>query len=345
MPGVNGGRVKAMAEAWREEVPDHVIDLAWSPDGTRLAAASVGGPVSVFEGSSGRVEHRLAGHGFGTTSLSWSPRDGVLATAGQDGQARAWDAATGAERFRVDGGAPWVERVSWSPRGDVLATAAGKTLRFWDASGRLIREAPPQPSTIADIRWRPRSDELASAAYGQLAFWKPDEPGPSRVFQWKGSMLALAWSPEGRYLATGDQDSTVHFWIVKTGEDLMMYGYPTKVRDLSWDSVGRYLGTAGGPQVTIWDCSGKGPAGTTPISLDRRRALITALEFRPSGAVLAIGGGNGAVSVWRVAKDSERLGSANLGAEVTRVAWHPSGRSLAAATATGTIGVFQTPWI
>jgi WD40 repeat protein len=345
MPGVNGGRVKAMAEAWREEVPDHVIDLAWSPDGTRLAAASVGGPVSVFEGSSGRVEHRLAGHGFGTTSLSWSPRDGVLATAGQDGQARAWDAATGAERFRVDGGAPWVERVSWSPRGDVLATAAGKTLRFWDASGRLIREAPPQPSTIADIRWRPRSDELATAAYGQLAFWKPDEPEPSRVFGWKGSMLALAWSPEGRYLATGDQDSTVHFWIVKTGEDLMMYGYPTKVRDLSWDSVGRYLGTAGGPQVTIWDCSGKGPAGTTPISLDRRRALITALEFRPSGPVLAVGGGDGGVRVWRVAKDSERLGAANLGAEVTRVAWHPSGRSLAAATATGTIGVFQTPWI
>jgi WD40 repeat protein len=319
MPGVNGGRAKALAEAWLGEIEDHVIDLEWSPDGSQLAVASVGGPISIFEGASGRVEHRLAGHGFGTTSLSWSPYGGVLATAGQDGMARAWDASTGAERFRVEGGAAWVERVAWSPPGDVLATA--------------------------DIRWRPRSHELASAAYGQLAFWKPNKPEPSRVFEWKGSMLALAWSPEGRYLATGDQDSTVHFWIVKTGEDLMMYGYPTKVRDLSWDSVGRYLATAGGPHVTVWDCSGKGPSGTTPLEVDKRRTLITALEFRPSGAVLAVGGGDGGVRVWRVAKDSERLGTANLGAEVTKVAWHPSGRSLAAATATGTIGVFETPWI
>jgi WD40 repeat protein len=330
---------------WLGEVEDHVIDLAWSPDGDRLAAASVGGPVSLFDHASGEVRHHLAGHRFGTTALCWSPHGALLASAGQDGLARAWDAANGAERFRVEGGSAWVERVAWSPPGDVLATAAGRTLRLWDASGNLLLDAPPHPSTIADIRWRPRSHELASAAYGRLALWKPDKPEPTRAFAWKGSMLTLAWSPEGRYIATGDQDSTVHFWVVKTGEDLMMYGYPTKVRELSWDSVGRYLATGGGPQATVWDCSGKGPSGTTPLAIDRRRCLITALAFRPSGAVLAVGGEDGAVRAWRVAKDSAKLGVANLGSEVTKVAWHPSGRSLAAATATGTVGVFETPWV
>ena len=127
----------------------------------------------------------------------------------------------------------------------------------------------------------------------KLAIWKYDEPEPLSAFKWKGSMLSLAWSPDGRYIATGDQDSTFHFWIVKTGEDLMMYGYPTKVRDMSWDSVGRYRATGGGPQVTVWDCSGKGPEGRKPLSLDRRRSLITALAFRPSGPVLAVGGQTG----------------------------------------------------
>jgi WD40 repeat protein len=346
MPGVNGGgRTKALGEVWLGEVDDHVIDLAWSPVGDQLAAASTSGPVSVFEGASGEVRHNLAGHRFGTTALSWSPHGATLASAGQDGLARAWDTATGAERFRVEGGSAWVERVAWSPPGDVLATAAGKSLRLWDAWGKLLLDAPPHPSTIADIRWRPRSHELASAAYGRLSLWKHDKPGPTRSFEWKGSMLALAWSPDGRYIATGDQDATVHFWIVKTGEDLMMYGYPTKVRELSWDSVGRYLATGGGPQATVWDCSGKGPAGRTPLSLDRRRSLITALAFRPSGAVLAVGGQDGAVRVWRVGKEGERLAAVNLGAEVTKLAWHPSGRVLAAATATGTVAVFETPWI
>jgi WD40 repeat protein len=346
MPGVSGGgRTKALVEVWLGEVDDHVIDLAWSPDGDRLAAASVAGPVRVFDGTSGEIKHHLAGHGFGTTALCWSPFGALLVSAGQDGLARAWDTTTGAERFRVEGGSAWVDRVAWSPPGDVLATAAGKSLRFWDASGRLLREAPPHPSTIADIRWRPRSHEMASAAYGRLALWKPDKPEPTRAFAWKGSMLTLAWSPDGRYIATGDQDSTVHFWVVKTGEDLMMYGYPTKVRELSWDSVGRYLATGGGPQATVWDCAGKGPAGRTPLAIDRRRALVTALEFRPTGAVLAVGGEDGAVRTWRVAKEGEKLGAVNLGAAVTRLAWHPSGRSLAAATATGTVAVFETPWI
>src|SRR5260221_14213499 len=52
-------------------------------------------------------------------------------------------------------------------------------------------------------------------------------------------------SVEGRqpeYIATGDQDSTVHFWKVASGRDLMAQGYATKVRNLSWDSSSRYLG-------------------------------------------------------------------------------------------------------
>ena len=208
MPGVIGGsRTEGREEAWLGEVDDHVIDLAWSPDGGRVAAASVSGPISVFDGVSGEIKHRLSGHRSGTAALCWSPFGTLLASAGQDGLARAWDAATGAERFRVEGGADWVERVAWSPPGDVLATAAGKSLRFWDAAGRLLMEAPPHPSTIADIRWRPRSHELASAAYGRLALWKPDKPEPTRAFEWKGSMLTLAWSPDGRYIATGDQTS------------------------------------------------------------------------------------------------------------------------------------------
>jgi len=346
MPGVNGSdRVKALGEIWLGEVDDHVIDLTWSPDGSRLAAASVGGPIRMFDGASGTIQHKLAGHGFGTTALCWSSFGTLLASAGQDGLARTWNATTGAEQFRVEGGSPWVERVAWSPPGDVLATASGRTLRFWNMSGQLLNEVTEHPSTIADIAWRPRSNELASVAYGQLALWKPDRPEPVREFTWKGSMLALAWSPHGRYIATGDQDSSVHFWIVKTGHELMMYGYPTKVRTLSWDSVGRYLATGGGPHVTIWDCDGKGPAGTTPIAVDRRRTLITALAFRPSGAVLAVGGEDGALRIWRVGKESEKLGAANLGAEISKVAWHPSGRSLAASTATGTVAVFEAPWI
>ena len=81
-------------------------------------------------------------------------------------------------------------------------------------------------------------------------------------------------------LAPGDQDSTVHFWTVKTGTDLMMSGYPTKVKELSWDGSSRYLATGGGPMPCVWDCTGKGPANTAPIQYEAHTDRVTALAFQ-----------------------------------------------------------------
>jgi WD40 repeat protein len=236
---------------WQAEIGDHVIALAWSPDGAGLAAAAVGGPITLFDGRTGRIRHVLPGHGFGTAALSWSPPPhptlsplggegrvrggGILASAGQDGKVKLWNVSTGQLHMALDGGSAWVERAVWSSGRTLLAAAAGKRVRLWNTAGQLMREYDNHPSTVADIQWKPGTLELVSAAYGQLAFFHPDQAEPVRSLNWKGSQLVLAWSPDGQHLATGDQDATVHFWIMKTGEDLMMSGYPTKVRELSWD--------------------------------------------------------------------------------------------------------------
>ena len=64
----------------------------------------------------------------------------------------------------------------------------------------------------------------------------------------------MAWSPDGKVLAHGNQDATVHFWYAQTGTDLQMSGYPTKVRELGWDFTSRYLATGGGRMPCVWDC-------------------------------------------------------------------------------------------
>ena len=282
---------------WQAHVGDHVIALAWSPDGGTLAAATVGGPITLCDGQSGRIKYVLPGHGFGTLALSWCLQGTLLASSGQDGKVRLWNAGNGKEHLTLDGGADWVERVVWSPTGTVLASAAGRKVRLWNSAGQLVREYGNHPSTVADIQWRPRTLELASAAYGELTVWNPDKTEPIRVCKWKGSMLVLAWSPDGKYIATGDQDSTVHFWIVKTGEDLMMSGYPTKVSELAWDYTSRYLATGGGSVPCVWNVSGKGPAGTKPLQFKAHQAKVTALAFQHAGPILASAGADGLVAL------------------------------------------------
>jgi WD40 repeat protein len=330
--------------SWEErgqaDLGDHVIALTWSPDGAGFAAAAVGGPIAIFDGMTGRVRHTLPGHGFGTTAVSWSPRGRLLASAGQDGKVKLWSTATGELHLALDGGAAWVERVAWSPDGTLLASAAGRSVRLWDSAGKLVREYGNQPSTVADIQWKPKTRELASAAYGRLAFFDPDNAEPIRTLDWKGSQLVLAWSPDGKHLATGDQDATVHFWIIKTGEDLSMCGYPSKVRELSWDCTSRYLATGGGAVPCVWDVSGKGPAGSTPLQFEGHAANITGLAFQHAGPLLASACGDGLLMLWHPGKYKKAMAKVEADSGITQIAWSPDDRRLAVGTESGTIRVY-----
>lgn len=329
---------------WRVTLPDHVIALAWSPDGCWLAAAAVSGPLVVVEAATGAVHARCAGHTLGSTSLAWSATSTTLASTGQDGQVRLWDVSTGQEHGRLEAGAAWGERVAWTPDGTYLAAAAGRFLRLWDQSGCLVHAYPAHASSITDIAWGPSAmwpegngPVLASATYGGITLWTPATAEPVHRLPWKGSILTLAWSPHGRYLAHGDQDATVHFWNLATGKDAQMWGYPTKVRDLAWDATGRYLATGGGTGVVVWDFAGEGPQGSKPLVLEAHRQFLSALAFQHGGPWLASGGLDALCALWHPGQQKRALAQQRLPAAATQAQWAPDDQTLALGCADGTL--------
>jgi len=339
-----------LEQAWTGSVGDHVIDLAFSPDGAWLAAASVAGPVTVFDAVTGRLAHEFTGHGFGTSSISWHHDSMRLATGGQDGVVRIWSARVGALMTELDPGSGWTERIAFSPRGQLLATAAGRHLRFWTPDGELVRKFPDQSSTIADVAWKPaaatssrKSELIAATSYALVSTWNCESDEPKDEYRWQGSSLALAWSPNGQYLATGDQDASVHFWITKTGSDLRMSGFETKVKELAWERTSRYLATGGGRMACVWDCSGAGPEGRQPAMLKIHEDRITSLVYQRSGSLLASGGGDSLIAIWWPEKQDRplALGAVSAGHGVTKVCWSPDDRVLAVGGTGGEVEIFS----
>jgi WD40 repeat protein len=119
-----------LTKNWAATLDDYVIDLAWSPDGNQLAAASAAGPVSLFSTADGAKSHELPGHENGTNCLAWSPVGSplagasesagklgayILATGGQDGAVKFWDAAAGQHTATASLGSAWVEHLAWRP--------------------------------------------------------------------------------------------------------------------------------------------------------------------------------------------------------------------------------------
>ena len=330
----------ALKAIWGTNIDDHPIGLAWSPDGKYLAVAEVSGPITLFNGADGAVQRKLRGHALDTMAISWHKDSRLLASVGQDDKVRLWDAETGTQRSEMAGGASWVERVAFSPVEDWLVSAAGRKLRLWNSSGDLIREYPDANSTITDIKWRYDGVQFAISAYNGVVLYDPEQAEPLRRFEWQGSTLTLEWSRDGKYIATGDQDSTVHFWIAATGQDLQMWGYETKVLELAWSFNNRYLATGGGTQVVIWDCSGKGPANTRTIMLEGHQHLIKHLKFQRQDMLLASGGNDGLLAIWKVKKNKPTLlADALFKAPIAGLAWSPDDRRIAVSDESGALSI------
>ncbi len=100
-----------------------------------------------------------------------------------------------------------------------------------------------------------------------------------------------------------------------------------------------YLATGGGPIATVWDCSGKGPAGRKPIQLQDHNGPISVLAYQHAGPVLASGGADGRVALWCPGARRTPLGQVDLLAPVVAFAWSPDDRSLAVGDEAGSVGV------
>ncbi len=329
-----------LTKHWAARLDDYAIDIAWSPDGSLLAAASASGPISVLREADGSPLHELPGHDGGTNALAWQSS---LASAGQDGTVKFWDAWAGQHVATAKLGSAWVEHLAWGH--SLLAAACGRNLALLNLDGSILHAFDDAPKTLSAIAWRPRPGPdghecLAIAYFGGVRLINPEARSISREFPYANGIHALAWSPDGRWLVSGNQDPSVHLWVPDRDEELQMSGFEGKVRHLSFDLTSRWLATGGGRDVSVWDCSGNGPEGREPVMLPHE-APVCALAFQRAHGILASGAKDGAVHLWSPERGQPLRATLRLPAPAAKFAWSGDDRFLAIGTEQGVVYVLR----
>jgi WD40 repeat protein len=336
--------LRPIAFLWHGKLDDFNTSLAWSPNGDRLAAASVSGQVAIYDAAHGRTVHLFEqAHADGCDALAWRPDGGALATAGRDGTWKLWDMADGKNLVEHEAGALWAEHLAWSSkpigeRGHLLALGAGSKVTLWNEKGEVVNEPMKVAKTISEIAWVIGGTTLAIATSTEVIVRDALDNTDERVFKSRDPILSMAFSPSGKWLMTGNQDCSIHVWNTDNGGEMHMRGYAAKVRQLAWHRASRWLATGGGETITVWDCSGKGPEGRTPLLLEWHPDQISALHYQPEGDWLASGARDGSLAVWSPTQRQNQISRAKISSGVTRVAWSPDGKLLAA---TGECGEVQ----
>ncbi len=148
-------------------------------------------------------------------------------------------------------------------------------------------------------------------------------PEPVRELRWKGSLLALAVSPDGSFLTTGAQDQSVHIWRTKSGEDLEMSGFPSKVKSLAFRPDGKKLVTASGHFLVVWDFTGGGPGGKKGVVLEGHVAPVSDVTYVSRAVAspeIASVGADGRLCLWTPDKAGAPTHVTKLQEPLTRLA-------------------------
>lgn len=325
---------------------DYIHRVAFSADGSLLAACSASGQVGVWQAPSLKASCLITGHEQPALTLAWHPTRHELATGGQDGLVRLWDADTGEEIALLPVGAPqvWVEHVAWSPDGKFLAASAGKGLRIWrvppGALPQTACEVPAHKTTISALTWMSRGNGVVTSCYGGAWLWTIGQEKPVRPFPYDGALLSIAVSPTGEYVASGNLDGSVHLFRTDNEQDWHMSGYPVKVTAVRFDHNGLNLFTASGPALVSWNM--KKFEGTGGRLFKGHLGWIQEIACHPSRSIVATVGEDGLLCLWGAQSTKPLLSQAvNQSGGLSCVAWSSNGTWLATGTNDGAVSLFS----
>jgi WD40 repeat protein len=390
-PSPPGGGLLAKLTVWDATTGKEVLTrstglnhprLAWGPGGRRLAVAGGGryepakngclGAVVVLDVDKDRELFRLDGV---DGPVTWSPDGSRLAchsinelpAPGQPlvlreedppffrvsdtpfmvGERRAdffsievLDAATGKATCRIrriDGKAisdlPDAVPPTWSPDGRFLATAQDDyTLKVWDtATGKEVLSLGQPVYTLP----------------ADLARW-----GKYRMYRGSPAQILLAWSPDGKRLASSDRlETSIRLWDPVTRKPVRaLRGHGKELRCLAWSPDGQRLASAGiDGTVKVWDVDRGQETNTLPFALNLELGVsrsgsecVSTLAWSPDGKQLAVAGDDATIKVWDLNSRKESVTLYGQNGDISGVAWSPDGKRLASGGADGSFLLWDT---
>lgn len=232
--------------------------------------------------------HSLPGHSAAVYSVAFSPDGKTLASGSHDGSAVLRDAQLGDIRRTFSAGDDVsVYAVAFSPDGSQVAACGGVDVLIWDT-----------------------------------ATWAQSVLGGHR-----GLVLSVAFSPDGRIMATGSADRTVKLWDARAKTELRTLGpLGDEVNAVAISPDGKTVVAAGyDDTVSLWDAG----TGDLKRSLRAHTDDVYAVAISPDGETLASGSKDTTVILWNARSGvmKKRLGGHSD--SVRAVAFSPDGRMLA----------------
>ena len=316
-----------------------IQEIAYSPDGSRLAVGSIIG-IWVYDADTGAEVALIGGHTSYVNSIAFSPDGNTIATGSNHGL-QLWDVTTGSLRNTIEH-AGWVNSVAFSPDGNTIATGGyHNTVRLWDANtGTLRNTLTGHTDFVYSVAFSPDGNMIATGSGDNtVRLWDTNTATLRNTLTGHRSpVFSVAFSPDGNTIASGSLDNTVRLWDTNTATLRNTLEHTGEVTSVAFSPDGNTIATGSSDDtVRLWDAN----TGTLRNTLTGHTSGVTSVAFSPDGNTLASGGGDGTVRLWDANTATlQNILTGHTG-WVESVAYSPDGNTLASGNSDRTVRLWD----